>query len=168
MEMKFKNDIYEVEFEKNDSKYTFSVNGDKTEVPVHVVNDNCFSVKIGGKSKSIFAAEDENHLYIAYDGDSFVFDKVKEEEKEFSNASGSEDRDEIHPPMPGSIVKVLVKEGQKVAEGDGLIIVEAMKMESTLYSAINGIVTAVQVVAGQQVDSDDIMIIVEKEEIPEN
>jgi acetyl-CoA/propionyl-CoA carboxylase, biotin carboxylase, biotin carboxyl carrier protein len=163
MEIKYKNDIYDVEYEKADSEYIFNINGEKLTVPVHLVNDNCFSVKISGKSRSIYAAENDDHLYVSFDGDSFVFDKVKEEEKEFTNAAGSENIDEIHPPMPGSIVKVLVVEGQKVAEGEGIVIVEAMKMESTLYSAIDGVVTSVKVEAGQQVDSDDILVVIEKE-----
>jgi len=165
MEIKFKNDVYQIDYEKNDSEYTFNINGEKLTIPIYIVNDNCFSVKINGKSKSLYAAEDENHLFISFDGDSLTFDKVKEEEKDFSGASGSEDKDEIRPPMPGSIVKVLVEEGQQVAEGDGVIIVEAMKMESTLYSAIDGVITSVNVKEGQQVDSDDVLVIVEKEQV---
>lgn len=164
MELKYKDEIYDVDFERNDEEYIFNINGKKFSIPLHIVNDNCFSVKIDGKSKSIYAAEDDNHFYVSLDGDSLVFDKVKEEEKDFTGVAGSENREEIHPPMPGSIVKVLVEEGQKVAEGDSLIIVEAMKMESTLYSSIAGIVTEVNVKAAQQVDSDDVLIVVEKEE----
>ncbi len=65
--------------------------------------------------------------------------------------------------MPGSIVKVLVEKGQKVDEGDGLIIIEAMKMETTMYSSISGIVTEVNAKAGEQVDSDKVLLVVEKE-----
>lgn len=164
MELKYNNELYEIDLEKNDGGYKFTINKEVISVPFHVVNDNCFSVKIDGKSKSIYAAEDDDHFYVSMDGDSLVFDKVKEEEKEFAGVAGSEDRDEIFPPMPGSIVKVLVEKGQKVSEGDGLIIVEAMKMESTLYSAIDGVVTEINVKPAQQVDSDDVLIVVEKEE----
>jgi len=163
MDIKYKNEIYQVDLEKNDSEYIFSINGEKNTIPVHIVNDHCFSVKINGKSQIIYAAEDDNHLYVSFEGDNLVFDKVKEEEKDFSGATGSGDKDEIRPPMPGSIVKVLVEEGQKISEGDGVIIVEAMKMESTLYSAIDGIVTSVKVQAGQQVDSDDVLVVIDKE-----
>jgi biotin carboxyl carrier protein len=164
MDIKFKNEIYQVDHEKNDNEYIFSINGEKLSLPVHIVNDNCFSVKINGKSKIIYAAEDDNHLYVSFEGDNIVFDKLKEEEKDFTGAAGSGDKDEIRPPMPGSIVKVLVEEGQKIAEGDGVIIVEAMKMESTLYSAIDGIVTSVKVQEGQQVDSDDVLVVIDKEQ----
>jgi biotin carboxyl carrier protein len=164
MDIKYKNEIYQIEHEKNGSDHVFNINGEKFSLPVHIVNDNCFSVKINGKSKIIYAAEDDNHLYVSFDGDNIVFDKVKEEEKDFSGAAGSGDKDEIRPPMPGSIVKVIVKEGQKISEGDGVIIVEAMKMESTLYSAIDGIVTSVKVQEGQQVDSDDVLVVIEKEQ----
>ena len=54
-------------------------------------------------------------------------------------------------PMPGQVVKVNVKVGDEVTKKQCLIIVEAMKMENELNTAIDGTVTAVHVKAGQQV-----------------
>ena len=65
------------------------------------------------------------------------------------NASGI---DKIIAPMPGRVVKVLKASGEKVAEGEGVIIVEAMKMESELKSAIDGTVTEVSAKDGDTVD----------------
>jgi pyruvate carboxylase len=48
-------------------------------------------------------------------------------------------------PMPGQVLRILVVEGQKVKPGDGLIVLEAMKMEQTIKATIQGVVRAVLV-----------------------
>jgi len=59
---------------------------------------------------------------------------------------------QVDAPMPGKVLKVLVGEGQSVAHGDPLIVLEAMKMETTLYAESPAIVAKICVVAGQMVD----------------
>ena len=59
----------------------------------------------------------------------------------------------IDAPMPGKVVRVLVKVGDEVAEGQGLIVVEAMKMENELKSPKAGKVTELHAVEGAAVES---------------
>jgi biotin carboxyl carrier protein len=156
---------YNIELQGKDSAYSLLVDGDKVDFPVNIISDNVFNMQIENKFVNAFATQDENNCYVFIDGDTFTFSKPKEEEKCFSSEGGlSADKEIIKPPMPGCIVKVLVQKEQKVEEGTALIIVEAMKMETSLYSTISGIVTQVNVSAGEQVDSDTVLIVVEKEE----
>ena len=69
---------------------------------------------------------------------------------------------EIEAPMPGLIIDVLVCEGQEVKKGEGLCILEAMKMENTLLSTGDGIIKAVKISKGQTVDKGDVLIEFEK------
>jgi biotin carboxyl carrier protein len=64
----------------------------------------------------------------------------------------------IKAPMPGLVLQVVAKEGQEVAKGDPLIILEAMKMENILKSPGDGIVKSVHVQAGQAVDKGQFLI----------
>ncbi len=68
---------------------------------------------------------------------------------------------ECRAPLPGAISKVLVVAGDQVAEGDGLVVLEAMKMEHTLRANGAGTVTVVQCEPGQQVDVNDLLVTVE-------
>ena len=68
---------------------------------------------------------------------------------------------ECRAPLPGAVTKVLVAEGDVVAEGDGLVVLEAMKMEHTLRANGAGTVTQVNSAAGQQVDVHDLLVTVE-------
>ncbi len=63
-------------------------------------------------------------------------------------------------PMPGKVVKVLVGEGQEVAAGAALVVLEAMKMEHTVRAAEAGTVRAIHVAVGDQVDTDRLLAIV--------
>jgi biotin carboxyl carrier protein len=67
----------------------------------------------------------------------------------------------IKAPMPGLVVKILIEEGQSIKKGDKIIIVEAMKMENSLQSLIDGTVKSVKVKEGQAVDKDTVMIEIE-------
>jgi biotin carboxyl carrier protein len=67
----------------------------------------------------------------------------------------------IAAPMPGMVVKVMVGEGDSVAKGDKVVIVEAMKMENALKSPIDGTVKQVAVSAGQPVDKDALLVEIE-------
>jgi acetyl-CoA/propionyl-CoA carboxylase biotin carboxyl carrier protein len=66
----------------------------------------------------------------------------------------------VQAPMQGTIVKVLVEEGQEVAADEPVCILEAMKMESEVRSQKAGTVSEVRVVAGQTVRSGDTLILV--------
>ena len=66
-------------------------------------------------------------------------------------------------PMPGKVVRVAAAEGERVAAGAALVVVEAMKMEHTIASPHDGVVAAVPVVEGQQVSAEQILAIVEPE-----
>jgi biotin carboxyl carrier protein len=68
---------------------------------------------------------------------------------------------EVIAPMPGRIVKVLVKAGDRVAGGQGLVVVEAMKMENELRSPREGTVAAVRVSEGMSVEANAVLVVVE-------
>jgi acetyl-CoA carboxylase biotin carboxylase subunit len=71
--------------------------------------------------------------------------------------SGSND-ESAESPMPGQVIKVLVQEGQDVAAGDPLVILEAMKMEQTIRAALDGVVHAILVKAGDVVTPGEALI----------
>ena len=66
--------------------------------------------------------------------------------------------------MPSTVVAVLVVEGDKVAPGDRVVVVSAMKMETTLTAPYGGTVTAVHVVVGDKVMPGKILVEIEKDE----
>jgi propionyl-CoA carboxylase alpha chain len=68
---------------------------------------------------------------------------------------------ECRAPLPGTIARVMVSVGDVVEDGDGLVVLEAMKMEHTLRSGGAGTVTQVLCAPGGQVDVGDVLVVVE-------
>ncbi len=68
---------------------------------------------------------------------------------------------ECRAPLPGAVTKVLVEEGDVVAEGEGLVVLEAMKMEHTLRANGAGTVAMITCAVGKQVDVHDLLVTVE-------
>ena len=62
-------------------------------------------------------------------------------------------------PLPGSVIKVLVSEGQAVKKGDTLLTLESMKMENAIMAEQDGTVKQIAVTPGQNVMQDDLLIV---------
>ena len=66
---------------------------------------------------------------------------------------------QVKSPLPGSVIKVLVSEGQAVKKGDTLLTLESMKMENAIMAEADGTVKQIAVIAGQTVMQDDLLIV---------
>ena len=69
--------------------------------------------------------------------------------------------------MPGTVIRILVEEGQEVSTGEVLLILEAMKMENEIKAPLDGLVETIPVEAGKAVNKGDLLILLsEKQELP--
>lgn len=68
---------------------------------------------------------------------------------------------EIIAPMPGTIVKLEVKKGQVVAEGETLLFLEAMKMENPIVTPVTGRVADILIAVGDQVATQQLLLMIE-------
>lgn len=85
--------------------------------------------------------------------------------KRLSGTSGSgalaDGLAEIKTAMPGKVVRILVEKGSKVEKGEGVIVVEAMKMQNELKSPKDGIVKDIKISEGATVSAGDVLISIE-------
>ena len=63
----------------------------------------------------------------------------------------------LEAPMPGTVIQILVKEGQKVREGQTLLLLEAMKMEHKVTAARNGVIKSLNFSVGDRVEMGSIL-----------
>jgi len=66
----------------------------------------------------------------------------------------------IHPPMPGRVISIKVKEGESVKMGSPILVLEAMKMQNEITSNIDGIVREIRVSEGDLVESEDVLVVI--------
>jgi biotin carboxyl carrier protein len=70
-------------------------------------------------------------------------------------------RQNVTAPMPGKVIRVLVNEGEEVRSGQGLVVVEAMKMQNELKASHPGRVISVRVQAGDTIGVGDTLVVLE-------
>ncbi len=67
----------------------------------------------------------------------------------------------IRAPMPGKVVKALVRAGERVSAGQGVIVIEAMKMENELRAPVEGTVKEIRALEGQSVEAGEHLVFLE-------
>jgi biotin carboxyl carrier protein len=121
------------------------------------------SLIIDGRSYLVDIHTEKDSHEVLIEGEHFEFELYDERKALLKAAGGmgAEGVQEIKTSMPGKIVKVLVEEGAEVEQGDGLVVVEAMKMENEIKSPKAGVVTRIGVEEGLAVESGALLVVVE-------
>lgn len=137
----------------------FEYNGLARDYSMESSGPGIFSILIGGRSYQATVLAPGT---IQVDGRIFsveIFDP--RELRSRSSAGASEGRQNIAAPMPGKVVRLLVAAGDIVEAGQGLIVVEAMKMQNEMKSPKAGTVAEVKTKDGATVAAGEILIVIE-------
>ncbi|MBN6051980.1 ATP-grasp domain-containing protein [Nonomuraea sp. RK-328] len=122
------------------------------------------SVTLGGRTGHYAHARDGDTLWLGRDGSAWAFTRhLIGDPGDRPGAAGAGDG-VVRSPMPGTVLVVKVQAGDLVAEGEPLLIVEAMKMEHTVTAPLAGRVTELPAQAGRPVDMDAVLAVVTPEE----
>ncbi|MBS1856368.1 MAG: biotin/lipoyl-binding protein [Acidobacteria bacterium] len=137
----------------------FRVDGEPERAAhVETPEPGVYSILIDGRSYDVFVSESPAGLAVTIDG--FRFDVVVRDPRRWSRtgAGGSgEGVQTIASPMPGKVVRVLAVEGDEVAPGQGIVVVEAMKMQNELKADRAGRVLALSTQEGATVAAGDVL-----------
>lgn len=151
---------------KDKSFYTFSVDGKEYVVDVVSFTKGSYSMLYNNRSFYIELIEgkDSKRYYVNTKNLSYELEIIDAESRYLKNKNkGLLDMSEnaIVSPMPGKVVKVLVKAGDHVQQGQNVIIVSAMKMESEYKVSKDGMIKEVLVKDGDTVDGNQTLIVLE-------
>jgi biotin carboxyl carrier protein len=121
---------------------------------------------VDGRSHTLSAqpGDRRGRWQISLGGDRFAVDAVDERTRAIREMTGADDEvaaKVLLAPMPGLVLKVEVEVGQAVKAGQGLVIVEAMKMENELKAPADGVVAKVLVEERQTVEKGATLIVLE-------
>jgi len=162
------------------SKYVALLDGGKREETIQVVQEapGIYQVQIGGKAHRVDAfRHDYGTISLLVDtesysvqldhratevkahirGNQYALEILDERRLRMRRAAGRftvEGRQTITSPMPGKVVKVLARPGDAVKEGQGVLVIEAMKMENEMKSPKAGKVVELHVKEGQTVEGN--------------
>lgn len=134
-----------------------------------LVNGLLSLVEIGDRPRSheirVTTTDRPGELDVHVDGTVVRVDVDVHRSRRAGRAGGGRENDtgpqSVVAPMPGKVVRVLVTEGDAVVANQGVVVVEAMKMENELRAAKDGRVAVVKVEAGDSVESGRVMVVIE-------
>jgi len=138
-----------------------TINGQDYEVLLSQNGGKINKVIINGMTESIFVSETSDNNYCVHlKGLDFICRRTDElnDSRDYSYKEDKNNDLEYRSPMPGKVIKVNVKEGDDVKEGDVLCVVEAMKMENNIKAMTAAKVAKVFVGEGDKVDVKNILI----------
>jgi biotin carboxyl carrier protein len=130
---------------------------------VHLRTGSLSLLADGRSARCDVEADAEGRFRVLLGEETHAFELLDDRKHRLHKAGGTfslEGPQRIDAPMPGKIVRVLVKEGDAVEEGQGLVVVEAMKMENELKSPKAGVVRELHAREGQPVEAGTKLVVV--------
>lgn len=152
-----------VEVTGADGRFRVEVGGVVTAVDGQRIGEGLWSLIIDGVSTAVDVTEDDGVFVVQVDGETYQI-RVEEETRYIIRTRGGAAATAgqvLRAPMPGRVVLVEVEVGRVVAPGDGLIVLEAMKMQNEFKATAAGTVRDVRVQAGQTVNPGDVLVVIE-------
>ena len=147
-----------VDLERMGDRWRIILNGEPVDVDVAEVAPNTLSILIRGESHEIRVARSSEGLLTVQTGLREFTAEVTDQRSWRGRRLGHvevEGRQQITAPMAGKVVRLLVTPGEKVEVGQGLLVVEAMKMQNEIRSTKSGTVERLLVQEGQPVNSGE-------------
>jgi pyruvate carboxylase subunit B len=141
------------------------VDGEPKPFTFEVLRDGYVSLIVDGTSVPVSVEPaGDGQMRVTIDGQRTTV-QVKDERDllvdEFGLGEDAAAGGVVRAPMPGLVLDVLVDEGDEVEAEQGLLVLEAMKMENELKAPSGGIVSAIHVESGEAVDKEDLLIEIE-------
>ena len=156
---------YSVEIEEiGKSLYRVAIDGNDFLVDGKKTGRTNYSLIVDNRSFEIEVDNSEDEYRVLVDGRNYRVHLVDERRVRVGGGQSDIDlqgRQKVSVPMPGKVIAVLVSEGDNVERGQGLVIVEAMKMENEVRSPIAGEVKEIKVKPGDAVEGGAVLVIVE-------
>jgi biotin carboxyl carrier protein len=152
---------HRLELERAEPGWRCQLDGHEIEVDAVLTRRDVLSILVGGKAFEIKRERTatDTHLWVGST-------RYLAELRDPRSLRGRKGADEMGPrkllaPMPGKVVRVLVREEQPVEAGQSILVVEAMKMQNEIKSPKKGIVQKIVAAQGANVNAGDVLAIVE-------
>lgn len=160
LEVSINNCTRTVELIRNADQWHISLDGETLDADAIEIAPNIFSILLNGKSHEVrIALTPTGALTLQTAHREFTAEVLDPRawRGRRHGALEAEGRQQILAPMSGKIVRVLVQAGEKVEAGQGLLVVEAMKMQNEIRSPKSGTVERLLVKEGQPVNAGEVL-----------
>jgi biotin carboxyl carrier protein len=153
---------YRLDLDHADGRWSCRLDGRDFDVDAVLARPDVLSLRIGNLAYEVKSERIANDLHLWVGSTRFAVE-VRDPRSLRGRTRAGDDRGpkKVVAPMPGKIVRLLVREGDEVETGGGVAVVEAMKMQNEIKSPKRGKVQKVLVSEGAAVNAGDVLAIVE-------
>ena len=159
------NKEFKTELTARNNDLTGTLNGKEFKADIIKVRDGVYHLLKDHVSYNLEVVKhipDEKKLFVKINNTPYTLD-IKDKYDDLLHSLGldslaSKKVNDIKAPMPGMVLNILVTEGQEVKKGDGLIVLEAMKMENILKSPTDGVIKKIAINKGVAVEKNQLLI----------
>ncbi|HUE43925.1 MAG TPA: biotin/lipoyl-containing protein [Candidatus Sulfotelmatobacter sp.] len=149
-----------IELHRDGARWQVALDGAETNADAAEIAPGIFSILLDGVSHEVRVAPNSDGTLTLQDGPNEFKAEVSDPRAWRGRKHGAieaEGRQQIVAPMPGKVIRLLVKPGDKVEAGQGLLVVEAMKMQNEVKSPKTGTVEKLSAKEGQAVNAGDVL-----------
>jgi biotin carboxyl carrier protein len=153
---------YRLELSRADGRWSCRLDGRDVELDAVLARPDVLSVRVGNLAYEVKSERVANDLYLWVGSTRFAVE-VRDPRSLRGRTRAGEDHGprKIVAPMPGKVVRLMVREGDAVGAGAGVAVVEAMKMQNEIKSPKKGTIQRILVSEGAAVNAGDVLAIVE-------
>ena len=166
---------YKVRIAEEDIELEIRHSGDATDVVVgdrvlaadlvRIAGSPVYSLVLDGRSYEVSVHRRDGRFALVIGGESYDADVLDERAMRIADATGDvgekQSGETVLSPMPGVVVGIAIAVGDAVEPGQGVVTLEAMKMENVLKSAVEGVVKEIKVKVGQGVAQGEPLVVIE-------
>lgn len=156
--------VFEIEVQGDDQ---VTVNGELRDIDLHIGDSQgVFSLLLDNQSYEVVVDQQDGVYQVLIAGQLYEVNVTDERSRRLAEAGGGQGAsgdNSVRSPMPGLVVAVPVHEGQEVAAGDTVVILESMKMQNELKAPADGIVAKVNVGEGDNVEQNKVLVVISSE-----
>ncbi len=156
---------HEVEFERNLQEVVFRLLGENQgthTLRFHEIQPGVYRVELAGHQEVVWIEPGPDQVVVQTRYRRYVIPVERAERK--GTVGIQEGEVVVRAPMSGLVVDVLKEAGERVAEGDSLLVLEAMKMRSEIPAPASGIIKKIHVEPGQSVSAGRDLVVLQVEE----
>ena len=133
------------------------------DVRYEALSEGRYHLIVNGQVHEAFVLDDRDGRSVFMKGRLLQIQDADRVTSRRAGCFGTEDSlKDVTPPMPAVVVRILVREGDRVQKGQGLLVVTAMKMESTLVAPYDGRITKINTAVDAKVMPGEILVEIEK------
>jgi biotin carboxyl carrier protein len=161
---KIANKEFKINLEDRGDQVVAIINGETIPIQLNEIDgSHVYSALVGNRSMEIEIRRNEVGYLIYHNGNSLEYivedERTAQLKKSMSQAVSHRIDSELKAPMPGLVVAIEVKPGQKLKKGDALIIIEAMKMENNIKAPFDCTVKEIKVKKKQAVEKGQVLVV---------